>query len=845
MIGKEPKSKEPNPVDIFKRLDKSSGKEYLRPNQEAILSQWYEKHSEKKDTVVKMHTGQGKTLVGLLMLQSCINSGHGPALYLCPNNYLVHQIVEEAKAFGISVVEFAGTGHPPPLEFKNSEAILVANCHKLFNGKSVFGVAGTDREQVKIGSIVMDDAHKCLEIIKDIFSIKINKKNNSGGENQAYKKFLNLFESSLLRQAEGTCADIKSGSDAYMAIPFWSWSEKKDDVLAILQENKEDDEIGFAWDLIKNKLEFCTGIISGKKLEIYPRIIPIEGIPAFVNAERRIFLSATLTEDAFLVRDLDITAESVSEPLILEDEKYSGERMILIPTLLNPYITREDVIKWISRYAENHGEFGIFALVPSRYYLKEWEDEGAKVTNVEVLNKTILNLKKLISNKIARHVTVLLNEYDGIDLPDSTCRILCLDSLPAYTSLSDKYAQDTRTNSDIIQRQLTQRIEQGIGRGIRGPSDWCIIITTGNKLTNFLSEKDKIRFLSNETKEQIKIAREISDKMKEDKEHNLDVIEKTIEQCINRDDGWREFYHSRMENIKKTPHIETFLSITKLERESEFLFQRGEYEKASEKIHEIINMNIENPGWYFQLMATYLYSHSIDDSMDKQIKAYEENSSLHKPLRGITYSKLANTSTAREESILEWMRIHDSPNELILDVSIILDNIEFGIDPETFERGIEKLGKMLGFPSHRPEKITGKGPDNLWNISARHYWVISCKNDVNLDRDFISKHEVGQLSNEIAWFSQEYSESTGTHVCIHPSNVLNHDAFLDTTVNVITPDKLKLLKNNIQNFYGSLSKILNEEISSTIIKEKLSESQLDLVSLNSTYFVKATKEGNL
>ena len=751
MMDEKPKNIEGNPLEIFERLDKSSGKEYLRPHQEMILSKWNEKYSIKKDVIVKMHTGQGKTLVGLLMLQSCINAGHGPAIYLCPNNYLVSQIIEEAKAFGISTVEFDGSGALPPMEFKNSEAILVANCHKLFNGKSVFGIQDSYRDQIKIGSIVMDDAHRCLDIIKDSFSITINRK-KEGVENPVYQKLLDLFASSLMRQREGTCVDIKDGSDAYMAVPFWSWTKNKDTVLTILREHKENTEIGFAWDLLKNKLEFCTCVISGKKLEISPRIIPIEGIPSFVSAKRRIFLSATLTEDAFLVKDLGIDAKSVDRPLMLEDEKYSGERMILIPTLLNPHITREDVIKWISKYAQEHGDFGILSLVPSRYRLKEWKDGGGKVTNVSDLNKSISNLKELIKNNTARHVTVLLNEYDGVDLPDATCRILCLDSMPSYTSLSDRYSQDVRPNSNIIQRQLTQRIEQGIGRGIRGTSDWCIVIITGDKLTDFLSEKEKIRFLSNETKEQIKIAREIAEEMKEDKDHNLKVIENTIEQCISRDEGWRGFYRSRMEKIEKTPSNDTFLNIAKLERDAELLFQRGRYQDASDNIQQIIDMNIEDPGWYFQLMATYLYPHSVENSMDRQIKAYEKNYGLYKPEQGITYSKLTNSSNAREELILEWIKKHNSRNKLIINVNAILDSIVFGIEPEIFEKGIETLGTMLGFPSQRPEKITGKGSDNLWNIMGRQFWSISCKNDVKLDRKYISKREAGQLSNEIAWF---------------------------------------------------------------------------------------------
>ncbi len=44
-----------------------------------------------------MNTGSGKTTVGLLMLQSCLNEGVGPAVYVVPDNYLVNQVCDEAK----------------------------------------------------------------------------------------------------------------------------------------------------------------------------------------------------------------------------------------------------------------------------------------------------------------------------------------------------------------------------------------------------------------------------------------------------------------------------------------------------------------------------------------------------------------------------------------------------------------------------------------------------------------------------------------------------------------------------------------------------------------------------
>jgi len=188
LLGEESKPNETNPLLIFERLDKESGKEYLRPPQETVISEWNKKFRNRKDTIVKLHTGQGKTLIGLLILQSSLNEGLGPAIFLCPNSYLVRQTIKEARAFGIKTVQFTEGSSKHPLEFLNSEAILVATCKRMFNGKSVFGVSGCGWEPLQLGSIAMDDAHKCVDIIRESFSINVNRKNKDGSENRVYTK---------------------------------------------------------------------------------------------------------------------------------------------------------------------------------------------------------------------------------------------------------------------------------------------------------------------------------------------------------------------------------------------------------------------------------------------------------------------------------------------------------------------------------------------------------------------------------------------------------------------------------------------------------------------------------
>ena len=54
-----------DPVEIFRRLPKPPGINDLYTSQAQVLSDWFARRDEN-DLVVKLHTGGGKTLVGLL-----------------------------------------------------------------------------------------------------------------------------------------------------------------------------------------------------------------------------------------------------------------------------------------------------------------------------------------------------------------------------------------------------------------------------------------------------------------------------------------------------------------------------------------------------------------------------------------------------------------------------------------------------------------------------------------------------------------------------------------------------------------------------------------------------------
>lgn len=78
---------------------------------------------------MKLHTDRGKTLIGLLILQSYLNELEEPVVCLWPNNYLIQQICEKAKSFGIN---FTTADDNLPDDFREGRKILIELMH-IFN----------------------------------------------------------------------------------------------------------------------------------------------------------------------------------------------------------------------------------------------------------------------------------------------------------------------------------------------------------------------------------------------------------------------------------------------------------------------------------------------------------------------------------------------------------------------------------------------------------------------------------------------------------------------------------------------------------------------------------------
>ena len=820
--------KKVNPLEIYETLDRKRDVGPLRPSQEHVLKTWFERRRDKKNTIIKLHTGEGKTLIGLLILNSKLNSKDGPCLYICPNVFLFEQTCLEAERFGIPYCIFSDSEVPE--DFINGEKILITYVQKVFHGYSKLGI---DRQSIDVASVVLDDSHACIESIRSSFSVRVN------NQHPLHRLILEIFYDDLTDQGQGTLLDIGSGQfDALLPIPYWAWFEKANQVTEAISKYKAWDEINYTWPLIKDDINKCQAYISGKLLEIAPYFLPVFKYGFFHNARNRILMSASNQDDAFLIKGLDYDTESIENPITFDSMKWSGEKLVLIPSLINEQLDRELIITNIAQPNEKRN-YGVIAIVPDFKKTEQYEKLGSVIANTETISEIISTLKQ----KNFANTIVIANRYDGIDLPDETCRVLIMDSKPFSESLSERYEESVRVNSDIISKKIAQRIEQGMGRSVRGEKDYSVLILIGADLIQFIRNHKNTKFFSKQTQKQIEIGIKVADFAKEDfiddGSSYFKIVTSLVNQVLKRDEGWKEYYKDEMDTIIIEKKNNQLLEVFSLEREAEESFYDGNYSHSAEVMQRIadkFSSDIKEKAWYIQSLARMTYGLSENDANKLQISAFKQNRYLLKPRDGINYEKLIVVEDIRVSKILEWVALHQDTKELLLDVDKILSDASFGVDSDKFEEAIKNIGLMLGFLSQRPDKEYKKGPDNLWCGSKGSYIFYECKSEVEMDRDEINKSEGGQMNTHSAWFEENYGKATFVkRIWIHPSKRLSYYCSLTHEVFVMRRGKLNELKKNIKNFFNEISKHPVGGVTESKVNEYLFTHRLDMSNILNQY----------
>ncbi|MDK7197924.1 DEAD/DEAH box helicase family protein [Actinotignum sanguinis] len=772
-----------DPRDLFNALP---GKiHYLRGPQDQVLAAWHARRNER-DLVIKMNTGGGKTLVGLLIARSWLNDGIRPVAYLVPNLFLVSQVEAEAQQLGIEVTDDTNSS-----EYQQGNAILIGTFQKLFNGRSVFGVGGSLGKPAKtqLSGIVIDDAHACFSQSSAIFKLRI------GDEKEEYQELLELFEEELNKQSSPGLLGLKAKrANAIQEIPFWAWQSKQVQVASIIHPISESDELMWSWPLIADMLPVCTAVVTGDAFEIYPPCFPTEALLGFSRAQRRVYLTATLPDDSVLIKHFGAAPASISNPIVPSSAGDIGDRMILLPEEIDPNVTDGEIRDFIVSLAE---EQNVVVIVPSYERAKIWEEDAALVLDKENIDVGINELKA----NPHKGLVVLINRYDGIDLPGDMCHILVVDGLPEVLDASERLMQARMGDSKELLGSQIQRLEQGMGRATRSSEDYAVVLLLGRRLIERMNRPEALNLFSPATQVQLKIGRnDIGRNLS-----SLDDIRDVVEQCLDRDPKWLSFMKDKLAVVRYSAPVVS----CGVERErAAFNAALGrDYKAAAGYQQELVNMlpaDSAAKAIQMQRLAKYTNFFSRLRAQKIQKSAHDINKQLLYPENLSCDGEAQEIVRKQAERSLEALKKYSSGGALLRGFDSILKKLDWGVDHEDFEKAMNDLAAHLGFLGQQPDHEMNHGPDNLWEVKLGTYYVIEAKNEVKSDNP-IPKKNAAQLSQAMDWFKSNFPGREAVPVLVNPVAEFDSHAAIPQGCRVMNRGKLTALRRALGKFAEDLS----------------------------------------
>ena len=590
----------------------------------------------------------------------------------------------------------------------------------------------------------------------------------------------------------------------------------------------QNEHFPWQWPLLRDHFDKCHAFVSRGEFVIsliYPHV---EMFPTFYDCPRRIYMSATVADDSSIVRTFGADPSSVSKPISPTSLAGVGERMILAPDLMG--IDPKEITPTIKRIATwASKKLGVVILVPSGKQSQLWEDIAEIVDGASVA--------AVVGGLVDRSKNgpvVMVNRYDGIDLPNDSCRLLVLSGLPSSSNTYDLYRATVFEGSSAINTTIAQRIEQGMGRGTRGAGDHCVVILAGTALTRWISNHANRALLTSPTRVQLDLGIATSEKI-----YSLGQLANTVRQSFDRDQGWVEYQAQVLAEETSSPSInETSLLVAGQERRFFRLLLDGYYDKAItqqsafvEK-HPDVDANVK--GWLHQqsARAACLWGHQ-EKSDDLQRQAYADNKMLLRPRVAPHYTQLVSP-TVQSEQILNQLKAYHPRRGLLIELEELADWLTPEATSNQFEESLKNLGHLLGYRTSRPEREDGVGPDVLWVLSQNEALIIEAKSRKTGAKP-ITKAEHGQLLESMGWFSENYPTYIAHAVIVNAVPLVTQNVTPGATFG-LTFNKLDLM---IQNARSLIQDIISTNASEDTLlarcEQLLEQLQLNPVGIL-TYF---------
>lgn len=447
----------------------------LRPAQEHVLAEFANRHTETSDLGIELPTGEGKTLIGLLIADWALDEGMAVA-YLTGTRQLADQVMDQASSLSELVTHRFAGGHYPGAaldDYHQAHAVGVMNYWVYFNSNPRVEPADL---------VIFDDAHLAEQPLAGLFTLRVPR--TAGGGRVLYETLCDL----VLQHAPDSYPTLKALRDGAAPrgsspelVAFNDWSAVAASAAEAIGESdylEQSYDAQVVWRTLAPALTRCGILVGPTGIEIRPYHPPTETVPGYARATHRLYLSATLGRPGDLQRRLGTYPIATIDTPAELCTATTGRRTFLLNPSSNESLS-DVVVDFALAQTDAAAADG-----PGRAV---WLcASNSEADDVEALlrekGRTVFRLRSGDDAPFERWRNtpgaqlVTAGRFDGLDLPDDTCRLVIIPSVPAASTEFERFAVAYLGDASYMRHRVGQRVTQALGRANRTENDSALYL---------------------------------------------------------------------------------------------------------------------------------------------------------------------------------------------------------------------------------------------------------------------------------------------------------------------------------------------------------------------------------
>ena len=482
--------------------------EGLRPAQMHVLEQFSAEFNQLSDIGIELPTGEGKTLIGLLIADWALDEGKSVA-YLTGTRQLADQVMGQAGAItGLAACRFSGGNYRGADldDYHQAQAVGVMNYWVYFNSSPRVEPADI---------VIFDDAHLAEQPLAGMFTLRIARK--TAGGRALYETLCDL----VLQNAPDSYPLLKPLRDGAAPpgsppelIAFNEWSAIAGSGSNAIDESEfiaQNFDARIVWRSLAPYITRCGVLVGPTGIEIRPYHPPTQTLPGYSRSSQRVYLSATLGRSGDLQRRLGtMPIAAIDTPRELCTAT-TGRRTFLINPSTDDSLS-DNSLQFAFQQIESAAKDGpgrAAWLCASNSEADEIEeilsDRGLSVFRLQGGNDTQFDEWKVAP----RGQLVTAGRFDGLDFPDDICRLVILPSVPAASTEFERFAVAYLGDASYMRHRVGQRLTQALGRANRTANDSALYLGLDPGFAGILADSAVRSSISSEVNNAVRQALEL------------------------------------------------------------------------------------------------------------------------------------------------------------------------------------------------------------------------------------------------------------------------------------------------------------------------------------------------